>query len=107
MNTELIKRDIRALRNTLFGENDINDWSKIIILYNIFLMYNFAQLNFYIMDSLNNSTASFREEFGYIYMFFFFLCSLKTSYLYLILNVSKVDYKLGNSLHNNFKEYFM
>ena len=52
MNTELIKRDIRALRNTLFGENDINDWSKIIILYNIFLMYNFAQLNFYIMDSL-------------------------------------------------------
>ena len=88
----LIKRDARALKKVVFGENDINDWNKIIILYNLYLIVNFYQLNFYLVDFLStNKNTTFKDDFKHLYLLFFFLCSLKASYGYLIVNVNKVD----------------
>ena len=88
----LIKRDARALKKVVFGENDIKDWNKIIILYNLYLIVNFYQLNFYLVDFLStNKNTTFKDDFKHLYLLFFFLCSLKASYGYLIVNVNKVD----------------
>jgi len=88
----LIKRDTRALKKIIFDENDINDWHKIIILYNLYLIVNFYQLNFYLVDFLSaNKNSTFQDDFKHLYLLFFFLCSLKASYGYLIVNVNKVD----------------
>ena len=31
---QLIKRDIRELKSYLFTDNDINNWNKLIVIYN-------------------------------------------------------------------------
>jgi hypothetical protein len=103
---QLIKRDTRELQKTLFNENDINDWSKIIILYNIYLIYSQLTLAYSLFDKLVNDKSSFEKQFTKIYAFFFLMCSLKTSYLYFIYNLSKVNYDLSMNMHNNFKNFF-
>ena len=105
-NFQLIKRDLRDLRSNLFGVNNINDWDKIIIIYNIFLIYNQMLITYTLLNALTNNNATFSEQFRTIYLFFFILCSVKSSYLYFIYNVSKVDYELSMRMHSNFKNYF-
>lgn len=103
---QLIKRDTRELQKILFTENDVNDWAKIIILYNIYLVYNQIMLAYSLFDILINDKSSFEKQFTKIYAFFFLLCSIKTSYLYFIYNLSKTDYDLSMKMHNNLKNFF-
>jgi hypothetical protein len=103
---QLIKRDTRELQKILFTENDINDWAKIIILYNMYLVYNQIILAYSLFDFLINDKSSFEKQFTKIYAFFFLLCSIKTSYLYFIYNLSKTDYDLSMKMHNNLKNFF-
>jgi hypothetical protein len=103
---QLIKRDTRELQKILFTENDVNDWAKIIILYNMYLVYNQIILAYSLFDFLINDKSSFEKQFTKIYAFFFLLCSIKTSYLYFIYNLSKTDYDLSMKMHNNLKNFF-
>ena len=103
---QLIKRDTRELQKILFTENDVNDWAKIIILYNMYLVYNQIILAYSLFNILVNDKSAFEKQFTKIYAFFFLLCSIKTSYLYFIYNLSKTDYDLSMKMHNNLKNFF-
>lgn len=103
----LIKRDARELRSIIFGENDKNDWTKLIILYTMFLLYQHLYLVYHYMNIIAKSGPNnFRKDFINIFMFFYFITNLKGAYQGMIYSVSKVDYKLAHSMHSNMKEYF-
>lgn len=104
---QLIKRDIRDIKAHVFGENNIHDWYKLIVLYNFYLFYSQSYILYQIALCMVNSTNSFSTDFKKIYMFFFILCNLRSSYLYFIVNVAKMDYKLSMRFYNNTKEYFV
>ena len=103
----LIKRDARELRSIIFGENDKNDWTKLIILYTMFLLYQHLYLVYHYMNIIAKSGPNnFRKDFINIFMFFYFITNLKGAYQGMIYSVAKVDYKLAHSMHGNMKEYF-
>jgi hypothetical protein len=102
---ELIRRDLRQLRHTLFDNNEINNWRKIIIIYNLYLLYLHMYGAYYLINSNNNNNNS--KDIKNVFLFFFLLCNIRTSYMYMIMNVNKVDRPLAFNLHSNFKEYFM
>jgi hypothetical protein len=107
-NFQLIKRDIRTLKHYIIKDNDINDWNKIIIIYNFYLIFNHLYIAYYLIDHISkDNNNNFVVQFGNIYVFFFILCNLRNSYLYCILNISKIDKNLANSLYGNTKEYFV
>jgi hypothetical protein len=103
----LIKRDSRELKAYLFDENDINDWTKIIIIYNIYLFMVHYFIIYMFVDYFKYSQNSFNEDYRKIFMMFFILCNLQNTYKYFILNVSKIDYKLGTRFYKNTNEYFI
>jgi hypothetical protein len=107
MELALIKNDFRELRHFLFEDNNINDWDKIIVIYNMYLFFNHVYMLYYLLDNLMKDKSSFTTQFKTIYLFFFLLCNLKNSYLYFILNVNKIDNKLAHSLYTNTKQYFV
>jgi hypothetical protein len=107
MEFALIKKDFRELRTYLFTENDINNWDKIIVLYNLYLFFNHLYILYILLDFIQNQKTSFTQQFKSIYLFFFILCNLKNSYLYFIFNISKINKNLGDSFYHNTKEYFM
>lgn len=103
----LIKRDARELRKILFGINDINDWNKLLILYTIFLMYQHMYLIYKRMEKMNKpGTFNFARDFKDLYIFFFFVVNLRSVYLYMVVNIARVDRKLAGSIHGNLKEFF-
>ena len=103
----LIKRDARELRQILFGENDIHGWDKIIIIYSIVLMYQHIYMLHKTMEKVTvHPEFNFNRDFKDLFLFVFFICNLRTSYLYLIKTTFKVDKKLATSLHSNMGEYF-
>jgi len=105
-NFQLIKKDIKTLKNYIIKDNDINDWNKIIIIYNFYLIFNHLYIVYYLIDHISKDN-NIVIQFGNIYIFFFILCNLRNSYLYCILNISKIDKNLANSLYKNTKEYFV
>jgi hypothetical protein len=107
MDLTLIQNDFRALKGYIVADNDVNNWDKIIILYNIYLFFNHVQMIYYLMDYIQNDKLSFGEQFKTVYLFFFLLCNLRNSYMYFILNVSNIDKNLGDSFYNNTSQYFM
>ena len=104
----LIKRDVRELRNIIFGNDQhIHDWDRILIIYSIFLMYQHVFLLYNVMTKINkHADFNFKRDYKNLYIFVFFLCNLRTSYLYMIKSVIKVDKPLAGSLHANMGEYF-
>ena len=103
---QLVKQNVKDLQKYIFNDNDINNWRKIIIIYNIYLLYNYTRINYHLINVLINSNKDFKDEFKTLFFFFYFLCNLKTSYSYFILNTSKIDYNLAMRFHTNLKEYF-
>jgi hypothetical protein len=107
-NFQLIKRDFRTLKDFIFKDNNINDWDKIIIIYNLYLIFNHLYIAYYLIDYISkNNNNNIILQFRDVYIFFFILCNLKNSYLYCIFNISKIDKKLANSFYTNTKEYFV
>ena len=106
-NFQLIKRDVRALKKYIVYDDNINNWTKIIVIYNFYLFLNHLCGIFLLMNNLVKSNGDFKDEYKKIFMFFFYLCNLKNSYLYFILNVSKIDNNLANSFYSNTKKYFI
>jgi hypothetical protein len=104
---ELIRRDLRQLRHTLFDDNEINNWRKIIIVYNLYLLYLHMYGAYYLINGNINNNNSNNKDIKNTFLFFFLLCNIRTSYMYMIMNVNKVDRPLAFNLHSNFKEYFM
>ena len=104
----LIKRDVRELRKIIFGNDEhIHDWDRILIVYSIFLMYQHVFLLYNIMQKINqHKDFNFTRDYMSLYIFVFFLCNLRTSYLYMIKSVYSIDKKLAGSLHSNMGEYF-
>ena len=103
-NFQLIKRDVRELKSYLFGVNNINEWNKIIVVYNIYLFYSHIQLLYTVMNYITSKQEFlFKETF----LFFYLLCNLKNIYLYFIINISKIDKILANKFYNNTKDYFI
>ena len=104
----LIKRDVRELRKIIFGNDEqIHDWDRILIVYSIFLMYQHVFLLYNVMTKINkHNDFNFQRDYVNLYIFVFFLCNLRTSYLYMIKSVFKVDKPLAGSLHSNMGEYF-
>ena len=104
----LIKRDFRDLKIHLFSNNNINDWNKILIIYNLYLFFNHLYISYNLINIISNdNNTEFRHQFKNIYIFFFILCNLKNSYGYFILNVHKIDPKLANSFFKNTHHYFL
>jgi hypothetical protein len=106
-NFQLIKKDIGVLKQYIFKDNDINDWSKIIIIYNFYLIFNHLYFIYNFIEYMGKNNHNFILQFRNIYIFFYMLCNLKNSYLYFILNVYKIDKNLADSLYKNTKEYFI
>ena len=104
MSSILIKRDLRQVSKIIYEDNNINDWTKIILAYNIYLIFSQIMLVVYYINFFNELTTS-TNNFKNTYLFFFLLCSLQNSYAYGILNINKVNPELATSLHHNMKNY--
>jgi hypothetical protein len=104
---QLIKKDIGELKSYLFTDNDINDWNKLIVIYNFYLFFSHLYVLYVITDVLSKSQKSFNSEYKQIFLMFFVLCNLQNTYRYFIMNVSKINYNLANNLYSNTKEYFI
>jgi hypothetical protein len=102
---KLIKRDLRTLRTNLFDENEINNWRKIIIIYSLYLLHLQMYLSYCIIQYCNNNRNN--NDFKMVFLFFFLICNIRTSYMYSIVNVYKINQPLANNLHSNLKEYFL
>lgn len=97
---QLIKRDIRALKKSIIS-NDENNWRKAIIIFNFYLFFYHLYVLYELTSQFNKTS-----NIGYIYVYFYVLCNTRNLYLYLILNISKLDEPLGESMYKNTKEYF-
>jgi hypothetical protein len=106
-NFQLIRSDFRELKVYIFKDDSINDWDKIILIYNFYLFVNHLYITYYLLDIITKDKSDFIHQFKNIYLFFFILCNLKNSYLYFIFNVSKIDKNLANRLFLHSKDYFM
>ena len=107
-NFQLIKRDFRVLKKDLFGENNINDWDKIIIIYTISIFLNNLYILYNLIDIISkDNNNNFYNQFKNIYFLFFIICSIKSSYGYFINNVIKINKNLGYSIFNNTHKYFI
>ena len=106
-NFQLIKQDFKELKVYIFKDNSVHNWDKIILIYNFYLFFNHLYIIYYLLDIITKDKSDFIYQFKNIYLFFFILCNLKNSYLYFILNVSKIDKPLANRLFNHSKDYFM
>lgn len=104
---QLIKRDVRDIKACVFGDNNIHDWYKLIVVYNFYLFYSHMYILYKIAIYMADSTNSFERDFKKIYMFFFILCNLRSTYLYSIVNIAKMDYPLSMRFYNNTKDYFL
>jgi hypothetical protein len=104
---ELIRRDVRSLKEYIIRDNHIHNWDKIIIIYNFYLLFHHMYIAYHLIDYISKDNSHFLVQFRNIYIFFFILCNLKNSYLYLILNIYKIDKNLADSLYKNTKEYFV
>jgi len=104
---QLIRSNIKDLKSYIINDNHISDWQKIVIVYNFYLFFSNLYIAYYLIDVLSKGDQNFMVQFRNVYLFFFILCSVRTSYMYLIINISKIDAKLGMDLYNNTKEYFM
>jgi hypothetical protein len=104
---QLIKRDCRELRSLLFGYNIINDWQKLIVIYNIYLFISHIYVLYMFTDYFGHSTNSFEDDFKKIFITFFVICNLQNTYRYFILNIAKLNYRLAKSMYNNTNEYFI
>jgi len=107
-NFRLIRADFKVLKGDLFDDNSINEWNKIIIVYNLYLFFN----NLFILYSLiniisNDKSTKFEDQFKNVYLLFFIMCSIKNSYAYFILNVSKINPDLAYSFFKNSHKYFI
>jgi hypothetical protein len=103
---QIIKRDLRQLKTYIF-DNTINEWTKVIVIYNMILFFNQVQIAYVLLDSLVRDTnTQFINQFKNVYLFFFLLCNIRNSYLYFIVNVSKINKELASNLYSNTKEYF-
>lgn len=103
----LIKRDVRDLRQILFGENEIHDWDKVLILYSITLMYQYIFTLINIMNKVNkHKDFNFKRDFQDLFMFTLLLCNVRTTYLYMIKTTYNVDKNLAMRLHLNMGKYF-
>jgi hypothetical protein len=103
----LIKRDARVLKEYLFNENDINNWMKLIVIYNIYLFMVHYFIIYMFVDYFQYSQNNFNDDYRKTFIMFFVLCNLQNTYKYFILNVSKIDYNLGYSFYKNTNEYFI
>jgi hypothetical protein len=107
-NFQLIKRDFRELRENLFGENKINDWDKIVIIYIMSIFFNNLYVLYNLIDIVSkDNNSSFQNQFKNIYILFFITCSVRSSYGYFLNNVMKINPKLGHSIFNNTHKYFV
>lgn len=105
---QIIKRDFKSLKKHLFNENEINDWNKIIIIYNLYLFFNHLYILYTLMDIISKDTnTDFLNQFRNIYIFFFILCNIKNSYMYFIINTSKIDKELAENFYKNTHKYFI
>jgi hypothetical protein len=104
---QLIRRDIRELKVYLFTDNDINDWNKLIVIYNFYLFLSHLYVLYVLVNVLSKSDKSFNSEYRQIFLMFFVLCNLQNTYRYFIMNTSKINYNLANNLYKNTKEYFI
>jgi hypothetical protein len=103
----LIKKDFSNLRKDLFEENNINDWDKLIIIYNFYLLLNYVYFTYDLLNIVNKDNADFRTQFLSLYLFFYCFTSMQSCYLYFIKNVCKINYKLGLEIHQNLKDFFI
>ena len=92
----LIRRDIRAIKSYLFQPNSIHDWRKIILLYNIYLLYTHCHLLycFYTMLHVHHNIKC-------IFLFLYIFNSLRNYYICFIGNIAKIDYFLANRFYEN------
>ena len=53
-----------------------------------------------------DTDLAFSRDFKDLYIFFFFVVNLRSVYLYMVVNIARVDRKLAGSIHGNLKEFF-
>jgi hypothetical protein len=104
---QLIKANLKELKQYIVDENELNNWDKIIIIYNFYIFFSNLYVAYYLINLLSKDNNNIVIQFRNVYLFFYILCSIRTTYLYLIKNICKINIKLGISLYNNSCNYFM
>jgi len=99
-NFQIIRTDIKKVKKYILN-NDINEYLKLNILYSICIFINNLYLLYYISNYISKDNSDFITQIRNIYLFFFIICSLRSSYLYILYNISKIDKDLSNNLYKN------
>ena len=104
---QLVKVNLKELHKYIIYDNNINNWDKIIIIYNFYIFFSNLYIAYYLINLLHNDNNNIITQFKNIYIFFYILCSIRTTYLYLIKNICKINIILGTNLYNNTHKYFI
>ena len=99
MNAILVKRDLRQVSKIIYENNNVDNWTKIILVYNLYLVFSQILLVSYMINCLDINKFNLRTT----YLLFFIMCNLQNAYGYGIKNIHKINPSLANSLHENLK----
>lgn len=106
-NLQLIKANLRELKQYIVHDNELNNWDKIIIVYNFYIFFSNLYVAYHLISILSKDNDNIAIQFRNVYLFFYILCSIRTTYLYLIKNICKINMVLGINLYNNSCNYFL
>ena len=101
MNEVLVKRDLRQVSKIIYENNNVDDWTKIILVYNLYLVFSHILLVSYMINCLDINKFNLRTT----YLLFFIMCNLQNAYGYGITNIYKINPSLANNLHENLKNW--
>ena len=96
---QIIKTDIKKVKKYILNYD--NQYLSLAILYSFCIFINNLYLLYYISNFISKDNSNFILQIRNIYLFFFILCSLRSSYLYILYNISKIDKDLSINLYKN------
>ena len=63
MNEVLVKRDLRQVSKIIYENNNVDDWTKIILVYNLYLVFSHILLVSYMINCLNINKFNLRTTY--------------------------------------------
>lgn len=86
----------------------MNDWDKLILFYNIYIIYSHVQYIHKLMEFMNQYRSNtFYGQYIMIFLFFFCVCNIQASYRHALVRIYRNKPELAVSIYNNTRYYFL
>ena len=86
----------------------MNDWDKLILFYNIYIIYSHVQYIHQLMEFMNrHHSNTFYGQYILIFLFFFCVCNIQASYRHALIRIYRTKPESAISIYNHTRKYFL